>query len=228
MLNYREAKRILNGFSSPLKPRKNVTRPMDRVKLANNTYLERVRYPQYRTQLWNEIVMTLHDHIIVRFTPHWIELDSCGWPTMTTRDRLTWTPIDIRAERGGWTLYLWTMIPCHSCKGTKTDPYGGGFTYADELVTPDDGRRPYHPAIWHPAPCDKCDANGLVEGHDWASGGHPFFDGIRVSNDGRRLLQSQPNRPENFESVKTISGFTRTALNRYGYDSGQRYYGVAV
>jgi hypothetical protein len=49
-----------------------------------------------------------------------------------------------------------------------------------------------------------------LEGEDWNDGGHPFYDGIRVSPDGRRLMRAQPNR--RLERVELESGFTRQPI----------------
>ena len=56
-----------------------------------------------------------------------------------------------------------------------------------------------------------------LAGEDWSDGGHPFFDGIRVSPDGRRIMRAQPHRPEGFEPLPLESGYTRQPLARGRY-----------
>lgn len=47
----------------------------------------------------------------------------------------------------------------------------------------------------------------LCGGGGWASGGHPYFDGIRVSADGTRLMTTQPHKPREWSPVTTVSGW---------------------
>jgi len=224
-LTYSEAKRILDGYPSNFKPRKRRTRAADNVKLANNTYLVRFlsSMPEAK-ELHDKIFLQLHGANIVTFTPHYMEFDTCGWPTMTTSERMRWTPVNIGASKGGWALFPLVMRPCYTCKGTLVNDHDD-FHYSEELVTPDDGGTPYHPAIWTPAPCANCDKTGKVEGFDWDSGGHPFYDGIRTDTKGTRLLRRQPNRPEVFEPLKTMSGYTGGPIRPEPYAS---YHGVNV
>lgn len=56
-----------------------------------------------------------------------------------------------------------------------------------------------------------------LAGEDWGSGGHPFYDGIRLTPDGRGLRREQPNRPRSFEPVALESGFTRQPMTRRTY-----------
>jgi hypothetical protein len=46
-----------------------------------------------------------------------------------------------------------------------------------------------------------------MRGFDWQSGGHPFFDGIRISADASRLTKNQPYTPAHYSPLKTESGF---------------------
>jgi hypothetical protein len=53
--------------------------------------------------------------------------------------------------------------------------------------------------------------SGLIvrlHGEDWQSGGHPFFEGIRISPDGARVMRSQPHKPTEHEPVLLESGYT--------------------
>lgn len=54
----------------------------------------------------------------------------------------------------------------------------------------------------------------ILAGESWDDGGHPFYDGLRISPDGRRLMRDQPNRPETFRPVALESGYTRQPLAR--------------
>ena len=110
------------------------------------------------------IAVRLHHTDVVLFTPHWIELDTGGWVTPTTRDAIcTLSPVQVAsAGKSGWVVRL--------------------------------------------------------KGESWQDDGHPYYDGIRISTDGARLMRSQPNRPESFTPARTISGFTGELL---GY--GRRY-----
>ena len=139
-LTYRKAKAYLGSYDSL-----NLNRIIGGRK--GNTWLERRD---------GGIALRLYQTDIVLFTPHYIELNTGGWPTkMTTEAMSAFSPIRI---------------------------YSAG-------------------------------ASGLcfkLAGEDWHSDGHPFYDGIRISTDGARLMRSQPNRPESHEPLLMESGFTRT------------------
>lgn len=66
-------------------------------KLANNTYLVRAE---------GNIVVRLHDTNIVTYTPdNHIILDSGGWKTATTKDRMNkYSPVFIHQERSIWRV----------------------------------------------------------------------------------------------------------------------------
>lgn len=143
-MNYREAKAVLEGragcnYAAKLKNPSS----RDRVKIANNTYLER-RGPQL-------LAVRFHATDVLTFTPHYVELNSGGWFTMSTRDRLEYGPCRIHADRLGWQV--------------------------------------------------------VPKGNAWGDG-HPYYDGIRVKNDGSGILKTQPKNPANFTPARTVSGWS--------------------
>lgn len=73
-------------------------------KLANNTYLE--LHPQPEPA---RIAVRLHDTDIITFYPRRVVLNSGGWKTPTTKDRLNRfmpEPYHIIQEKGLWYVYL--------------------------------------------------------------------------------------------------------------------------
>jgi hypothetical protein len=69
------------------------------VKLQNNTYLEQI---DDRT-----IVVRLHETDVVIFTPHYVELQSGGWHTVTTANRISeYSPVRVGGSKGGWAVWL--------------------------------------------------------------------------------------------------------------------------
>lgn len=65
-----------------------------RRKIDNNTYLVRIAN--------GDIVVTLHGHEIVTLRPNGdTVLDSCGWQTMTTKDRMNQF-VYVSQEGGRW------------------------------------------------------------------------------------------------------------------------------
>ena len=131
-MTYQEAKRMLAGRQSR--------------KLEGNTYLER------RDDF--TIAVRFHATDVVTFRPTCTELDSGGWHTKTTAERMSsWGPCRVFGSRGGWRV----------------------------------------------VPAD--------QGFD--SGGWVYFDGMRISPDGRRLRREQPNAPRGLaDPVVTVSGWT--------------------
>jgi len=113
-------------------------------KIANNTYLER------RSE--HRIAIRLHSTDVVTLTPEWIELDSGGWHTRTTWDRMSYAPIRVSGGRPGAVI--------------------------------------------------------LLAGEGWDCGGHPYFDGIRLTADATALAEEQPNAPRGImRPVLTESGW---------------------
>jgi len=82
----REAEQLLTGRCSR------------RRKVANNTYLERDG---------DNIAVRLHDTAVVTYLPNGdIVLDSGGWLTMTTKERMgTFTAARVSQTNGQWTVY---------------------------------------------------------------------------------------------------------------------------
>jgi len=108
--NYQEASGLLTG------------RCKNRRKLANNTYLER------RSE---QIAVKLHTTDIITYSPNGeIELNSGGWQTVTTKERLNrYAPVCIWQENSIWyvsTGGAWSADP---------DRY----LYADGLIIGTDG-----------------------------------------------------------------------------------------
>jgi hypothetical protein len=231
-VNWREARDILDGKGKRRGPR-------DRVKIARNTYLERgsefrgrcakgYSYPD------NAIGLLYHATYVLVFTPHWIEYFTGGWVTMSTRDRMEYGPVSIRATHGGWTLYLVRDdLPCYCMRdGEDVHDVSGpheGIVIQGEYQP---GRQlrftnEYDPSVpsenYNGAPvyewrtCQFCAGTTLCSGYDFDSGGHLFFDGIRISNDGKRLLRTQPHKPSYRRPVRTESGFVMSGVDWRGY-----------
>lgn len=179
----------------------------NRVKLDRNTYLERLDA--------NTFGVRLHDTIIVRITRYWIELDSGGWHTMTTADRMReFSPVDIGNHGTGWSVF--PMVDGLLCycqredfrstdaivvKGEKTT--GKGLHFTGEYDESQDDKK----LIYEWVTCRTCEGTGLRKGYDWDSGGYPCFDGIRVKPDGSKLMATQPRKPKDWHPVITVSGF---------------------
>ena len=120
----------------------------DRVKLCNNTYLERISDSKFGVRL--------HDTFVVTFTPTYVELNDGGWPTMTTWDRMTrFSPVRVGGGSKGARLWL------------AKD--GGYWDWDNEYV---------------------------------------YYSGIRVSPNGKRLMKTQPNKPNDFEPTVSRSGWS--------------------
>ena len=84
MLDYDEAARLFEKRRSGTK------------KVGNNTYL------------WRDgecFVMTLYGRRIASFYRHYVILDNCGWPTLTTKDRLNWCRgVRVYSLDGNWFI----------------------------------------------------------------------------------------------------------------------------
>ena len=236
-MNYKEARDLLDGKGKKRGPR-------DSLKIARNTYLERGReFSCYshgamgRTEDYpkNAIGLRFHNTYVAILTPHWTELYSGGWYTMTTADRMRYV-VGISSSKGGggWQVDLIRDgLPCH-CLERQNDWTKGehagiviegeyrpgldlkwtneylyqGRRYLNENPTPyvttDDPDRAKPIYTW--APCSVCKGTGRRTGIDWANG-HPYFDGIRISADRRRLMRQQPHKPRSYAPVYTHSGW---------------------
>jgi hypothetical protein len=234
-VNWREAKALLDGVGKR-------RGPQDSLKIARNTVLE--RGPHFRPQVRgtysfggykaagdnypeNAIGLRLHETYVAILTPRWTELFTGGWHTMTTADRIRYVSgIDVRGSRGGWAVYLTAdELPCY-CATDGPRKSGEGIVIRGEW---EPGKRlawtrEYDPSVpsanENGAPiyafvtCDNCKGTGKRSGIDWDSGGYPFFDGIRVSADGRRIMRTQPHKPAHMQIVKTVSGWTGNPVPR--------------
>jgi hypothetical protein len=100
-MRYREAKAILEGrkcegYATALK-KPNPNRQS--VKIANNTYLER-RDPR-------TFAVRLHATDVVTITPRYVELNTGGWFTVTTKERInSAAPVRIASDCGQWYAWL--------------------------------------------------------------------------------------------------------------------------
>lgn len=97
-------------------------------KLENNTYLVR---RDDRT-----IAVRLHATDVVTFTPDWIELDSGGWHTKTTADRMR-AYASVNVSSGSSKGKGWRVWPIDD-KGSW-DWESGGFVYFDGIRVLNDG-----------------------------------------------------------------------------------------
>lgn len=125
-MNYQSAKEKLGSRNSR--------------KIANNTYLERDG---------NTLYIRLHRTRIVTLTPEYIEFNTGGWDTVTTKNRFGYVDGVTVASNGkmGWSIYL---------RG---------------------------------------------EGYD--SGGHPYYNGIRINPECTALMEDQPNNPKKWYPTLT-------------------------
>jgi len=75
--------------------------PRESRKVGNNTYLKR------RSE--NSIAVMLHATDVVTFTPEYAELNTGGWYTVTTKDRINGyipSPARVSSDRGRWYVYV--------------------------------------------------------------------------------------------------------------------------
>lgn len=200
--NFYEARLLLSG--------------KDRVKLDRNTYLER------RSD--KAIAVILHATDIVTFTPTYTELNSGGWHTMTTRSRMDdYIPMRVFADgKRGWSLVPVAEIDCW-CSDSRSLRSGDGIIvkgeprvgYRAEFTGEYEDDKP----VYMFGPCQHCNATGRRTGHDYASDGYVYYDGIRIKPDGTKLMAKQPHRPKRLhEPIVTVSGWTG---DRIGF--GRRY-----
>lgn len=124
--SYREAREFLGS--------------RDRRKLANNTYLER------RDE--NTIAVRLHATDVVTFRPQSVEINTGGWFTVTTKNRINrFSPIHIYSERRRWLLYL---------NKSEDVPYPNwesqGYIYYDGIRVTNDGLKVRKPRNVPPVP----------------------------------------------------------------------------
>jgi len=255
MMNWKNAKRLLDGFEKDdrgiaFRAYTSVTRTgkvpaRDRIKIARNTWLERethiARVGRYDASGMdmpdNAIGVRLHETDIVIHTPHWTELNTGGWATMTTRERIeAFSPVQIGTRRGGWTVFLYDPgKPCFCVRDAASEQAsrngivirgehspGLALDFTGEYDPDSPSSNPNGAPIYAWRTCQHCQGTEVLGGFDFDSGGHPYFDGIRVSPDGTRLMREQPNRAENFEPIYTTSGWTGEHITRGGRPS---YYG---
>lgn len=238
-MNWRTARDILDGKGKRRGPR-------DSVKIARNTYLE--RGPEFRPEIRgtysfggfkaagsasdypeNAIGLRLHGTYVLVFTPHWTELFTGGWHTMTTADRIRYADgIDVLGSRSGWAVYLtadeldcycvsrerdWTQSPSGIViRGEYAVGRNIRWTGEYDASVPSDNENGAPVYEWKD--CATCGGTAKWSGIDWDSGGYPYFDGIRVSPDGRRILRAQPHKPAHVDIVKTVSGWTGERVPR--------------
>lgn len=110
MKNWYDAERVWNDRKK---------RP---VKLANSTYLENPN-PEL-----TEFVVTLHGNPIIMYRPGRYTLNSCGWETKTTKDRLNkFTPFTIFSQRREWFIQY-----KHGTGVIRTEKFRDGMTFYEE------------------------------------------------------------------------------------------------
>ena len=84
--------------------------------VANNTRLFR-RGPDV-------IALRLHQTDVVTFHADGrVTLDSGGWRTMTTKDRMNYSPLTVFSDKGEWLV---------KSPGSDAVPYFDGITFADD------------------------------------------------------------------------------------------------
>jgi hypothetical protein len=226
-MNWREARDMLDGKGKR-------RGPQDSLKIARNTVLERgrsfnpalARAPVSNSQYPETAIgLRFHNTYVAVLTPRWTELNTGGWNTRSTRDRIEFVSgISVGNQSGkGWAVYLTRDdLPCyclrHAEAGKPTgDPeraivirgdYAPGldFHFTGEYEGTSDVN-PSGKPIYEWIPCSTCKGSTLRAGIDYESGGHPFYDGIRVSADGKRIMKSQPHKPARVTPVITESGF---------------------
>jgi hypothetical protein len=126
-------------------------------KVANNTYLQR------RDE--STIALRLHATDILIFTPQFVEYQTGGWYSVTTKQRMSeFGPCAIGSDKGKWLLWPLTE-------------------------------------------------NGMS---DWKSGGYIFYDGIRVTNDGRTVLKPKtaPVVSDSAAMKKKINAYVTEAIKQ--------------
>jgi hypothetical protein len=113
MTSYTELDNLLTG------------RNRDRRKVGNNTYAER---------RGDDIAIRLHSTDVVTWHPDGsCTLDSGGWATVTTKDRInTWSPVDVWLKKGRWMV----------TNRNRGDEYPGTVPFFDGMTIGADGSLP--------------------------------------------------------------------------------------
>lgn len=192
-MDYNEAKTMLDsGRTENLRNRR---------KLANNTYLER------RDDL--TIAVKLHATDVVTFTPEGTMLNTGGWFTSTTKDRInSYSPLKVYSEKGVWYVNLPGIYGCED-RFSKIDPP----PVPERHILPEqvcgycDGTGIGKNWNGNEYPCYTCNAIGKYRPHGrltkeslaWRKRVNayrrtfqvPFFDGILISPDGQKVLRGQ-------------------------------------
>lgn len=233
-MNWREARDLLDGKGKR-------RGPQDSLKIARNTVLERgkefapMRYHRdaaysgaYASAGTGEtypdtaIGLRFHGTYVAILTPRWTELYTGGWPTRSTRDRIEYVSgIRVSARGDGWTVYLTRDgLPCY-CE-RKRDRESDWIVIRGEHKPGMELRRtsehnPLGKPVYQWETCSVCQGSAIRTGFDFESGGHPFYDGIRVSADGTRLMRMQPHRPRRAQRIVTESGFQMSGVQWRGY-----------
>lgn len=221
-MDWKSAKAILDGEGKRRGPR-------DSVKIARNTYLERGRefscysyhgkgntddYPK------GTIGLRLHNTYVVIFTPKWIELNTGGWPTKVTAERMEYAGISIeKSGKAGWSVALKREdLPCHCCTSWGEEEVRPGFAHrftdrwTGEPYDHANGSKP----IYEWVQCSTCQGSLKRAGFDHGNG-HPFYDGIRIAADLKRLAKTQPHKPESYRPLKTERGWQMAGVSWGGY-----------
>ena len=159
-------------------------------KVANNTYVEKLGD--------GLIGLRLHSTYVVKATLDYVEIDSGGWHTPTTMDRIRLAGVSLHANgKRGWSVYPYRECDCycvtegHPGKRFGQNPDTGEWDYSQ------DG-------------CWSCNGTLKVTRSDWESGGYPYWDGMRLDPYGNRPLPKakQPNWPDDWFPVVTTSGWS--------------------
>jgi len=106
-------------------------------KIANNTYLKLEYKPSFNPnpnpniQGEESIVMYLHGHNVATFTPQHLELRSCGWQTVTTKDRLN-LALSMVKIHGCIYQQAWTWYYARGYKFDKVCPFREGMKISYE------------------------------------------------------------------------------------------------
>jgi hypothetical protein len=177
---------------------------------------------------YNAIGLRYYGTYIVIWTPHWVELNSGGWPTMSTRGRMELAPGQVSSwYRGaGWSwIPMDDNLVCYCETDGEPESFygiviqgerqtGQRMTYTGRFDPSAPSENPNGAPIYVWATCPHCQGTGRRRGFDWESGGHPFFDGMRISNDGTRLMATQPHKPKHADAPRTESGYDLGAPRR--------------
>lgn len=103
-MTYQEAIAILEGRKEFGYARK-LSKPnpnRDRVKVANNTWLDRSLWGCSSQYPDNSIGLMLHSTYVVIWTPRWAEFRTDGFHTVTTADRISYGPGSVGSSKNGW------------------------------------------------------------------------------------------------------------------------------